>query len=94
MVGEIFPQISYESITIHENFTLEVFTKGINQNGVVYYFKHMKEDNGSAVLPSSNRSLAKTPQIVEIHCLLYMLKLLTKPYYCRKLTLLIVQSSP
>ena len=54
----------------------------------------MKEDNGSAVLPSSNISLAKTPQILEIHCLLYMLKLLTKPYYCRKLTLLIVQSSP
>ena len=53
----------------------------------------MKEDSGSAVLPSLNRSLAKTPQIVEIHCLLYMLKLLTKPYYCRKLTLLIVQSS-
>ena len=61
-----FSQISYESITIHENFTLEVFTKGINQNGVVYYFKHMNEDNGSAVLPSSNRSLARTPQIVEI----------------------------
>ena len=64
--GENFHEF-HKLIAICENFTLEIFTLGINKMELFIHFKVdkcVKEDNSlsnsNAVLPSSSRSLTQT----------------------------------